>query len=206
MRRASLAVLTLAGVAVAAAAAAQQRRPFPPLPVPAATLEAAPLSFTLSQSLEANTNYDLVNDPAGTTYYGETRFALDYLRAADTSLLSLGIDTGLRGVEHPDDDFEWVAASPSSAYLDYRAEGVDTLFDLGLTARSRIVELDDHGDHRGRSGRSRHPRTPSTRSTGTRASTATTPTSASPAGRARRAPGACGSSPTPSTTTRPAAT
>ncbi|HVL19610.1 MAG TPA: hypothetical protein VM422_01275, partial [Amaricoccus sp.] len=140
MRPASLAALTLAGVAVAAAAAAQQRRPFPPLPVPAATLERAPLTFTLSQSLEANTNYDLVNDPGGTTYYGETRFALDYLRTADTSLLSLGLDTGLRGVDHPDDDFEWVAASPSTAYLDYRAEGVDTLFDLGLTARSRIVD------------------------------------------------------------------
>ena len=140
MRPASLAALTLAGVAVAAAAAAQQRRPFPPLPVPAATLERAPLTFTLSQSLEANTNYDLVNDPGGTTYYGETRFALDYLRAAETSLLSLGLDSGLRGVDHPDDDFEWVAASPSTAYLDYRAEGVDTLFDAGLTARSRIVD------------------------------------------------------------------
>ena len=171
MRPASLAALTLAGVAVAAAAAAQQRRPFPPLPVPAAALEAAPLSFTLSQSLEADTNYDLVNDPAGTTYYGETRFALDYLRAAETSLLSLGLDTGLRGVEHPDDDFEWVAASPSTAYLDYRAEGVDTLFDLGLTARSRIVnstttvviegdptDPDDPGHPRpGRPGRARVP-------------------------------------------------
>ena len=140
MRPASLAALTLAGVSVAAAATAQQRRPFPPPPVSAAALERAPLSFTLSQSLEANTNYDLVSDPAGTTYYGETRFALDYLRAADTSLLSFGLDSGLRGVDHPDDDFEWVAASPSTAYLDYRAEGVDTLFDAGLTARSRIVD------------------------------------------------------------------
>jgi hypothetical protein len=138
MRRVSLAAL-LAGAA-AASAAAQQRQPFPPRPLPAAALEAAPLSFTLSQSLEAATNYELVDDPAGNTYYGETRFAVDWLRDTETSRFALGLDTGLRGVDHPDDDFEWVAASPSLAYLDYRGEGVDTLFDVGLTARSRIVD------------------------------------------------------------------
>jgi hypothetical protein len=138
MRRVSLAAL-LAGAA-AASAAAQQRQPFPPRPLPAAALEAAPLSFTLSQSLEAATNYELVDDPAGNTYYGETRFAVDWLRDTETSWFALGLDTGLRGVDHPDDDFEWVAASPSLAYLDYRGEGVDTLFDVGLTARSRIVD------------------------------------------------------------------
>jgi hypothetical protein len=138
MRRAFLAVL-LAGAA-AAPAAAQQRQPFPPRPLPAAALEAAPLSFTLSQSLEASTNYDLVDDPAGNTYYGETRFAVDWLRDTETSRFALGLDTGLRGVDHPDDDFEWIAASPSLAYLNYRAEGLDTLFDAGLIARSRIVD------------------------------------------------------------------
>jgi hypothetical protein len=108
MRRAFLAVL-LAGAA-AAPAAAQQRQPFPPRPVPAAALEAAPLSFTLSQSLEASTNYELVDDPSGNTYYGETRAAVDWLRDTETSRFGLGLDTGLRGVDHPDDDFEWVAA------------------------------------------------------------------------------------------------
>jgi hypothetical protein len=138
VRRVSLAAL-LAGAA-AASAAAQQRQPFPPRPLPAAAVEAAPLSFTLSQSLEAATNYELVDDPAGNTYYGETRAAVDWLRDTETSRFALGLDTGLRGVDHPDDDFEWVAASPSLAYLDYRGEGVDTLFDVGLTARSRIVD------------------------------------------------------------------
>ena len=142
VRRASLTALLVGAAAVPAVvpAAAQQRQPFPPLPVPPAAVDAAPLSFTLSQSIEADTNYDLENDPAGTTYFGETRFAVDYLRDTETSQFALGLDTGLRGVEHPDDDFEWVAASPSLAYLNYRGEGVDSLLDAALRARSRIID------------------------------------------------------------------
>jgi hypothetical protein len=140
VRRASLALLTLAGVAVAAAAAAQQRRPFPPRPLGPAALEQPTLSFSVSQSLEADTNYDLVNDPGGTTYYGETRFTADYLRDTGTQRLGFGIDTGLRGIDQPEEDFEWIAASPSLAYLGYRGEGIDSLVDAELVARSRVVD------------------------------------------------------------------
>jgi hypothetical protein len=140
MRRASLAALTLAGVAAASAAGAQTRRPFPPPPLAPLALEQPTLSFTLSQSLEADTNYDLVEDPGGTTYYGETRFAVDYLRDTETSRLGFGIDTGLRGVDEPDEDFDWIAASPSTAYLGYRGEGADTLFRAEAVARSRVVD------------------------------------------------------------------
>ena len=134
-----LAVLTLAGAAAASAAGAQQRVTFPPLPLPV-TAEAPTLSFTVSQSLEADSNFDLVNDPGGTTYLGETRVAADYLRAFETRRFGLGIDTGLRGLQRPDEDFEWVTASPSTGYANYQAEGVDSLFDLELTARSREVD------------------------------------------------------------------
>jgi hypothetical protein len=140
VRRASLAALTLAGVAVAAAAAAQQRRPFPPRPLSVTALEQPTLSFTVSQSLEADTNYDLVDDPGGTTTYGETRFTADYLRDTGTQRLGFGIDTGLRGIDQPREDFEWIAASPSLAYLGYRGEGVDSLLDAEVVARSRVVD------------------------------------------------------------------
>ena len=143
MRRASLAALTLAGAAAAVplgGAVAQQRMPFPPLPLPVEAEVQPVLSFSLSQSLEADSNYDLDEDPAGTTYYGETRFAVDYLRDIDTRRLGVGLDTGLRGVDQPEQDFDWIAASPSTGYLDYRIEGVDTLLDASLAARSRIVD------------------------------------------------------------------
>jgi hypothetical protein len=139
MRRASLAALMLAGAA-APAAVAQQRVPFPSQPLPTLAIEQPTLSFTLSQSLEADTNYDLIEDPGGTTYYGETRFAVDYLRDTETRRLGLGLDTGLRALDQPDEDFEWITASPSTAYLDYRGEGVDTLLDASLRARSRLVD------------------------------------------------------------------
>jgi len=140
MRRASLAALTLLGAAAASAAGAQQRVTFPPAPLPVSDELQPTLSFGLSQSLEADTNYDMINDPDGTTYYGETRFGADYLRDTGASQFALGIDTGVRGVNQPNVDFDWIAASPSTAYLDYRGEGVDTLFDVGLTARSRVVD------------------------------------------------------------------
>ena len=144
MRRASLAALTLAGAAAASGtgsgAAAQQRVAFPPLPLPAIAAEQPTLSFGLSQSLEADSNYNLVEDSPGTTYYGETRFGVDYLRDTEGRRLGLGLDTGLRGVDEPDQPFDWVAASPSTAYLTYRGEGLDTLLDAALTARSRIVD------------------------------------------------------------------
>ena len=139
MRRASLAALMLAGAA-APAAVAQPRVPFPSQPLPTLAIEQPTLSFTLSQSLEADTNYDLIEDPGGTTYYGETRFAVDYLRDTETRRLGLGLDTGLRALDQPDEDFEWITASPSTAYLDYRGEGVDTLLDASLRARSRLVD------------------------------------------------------------------
>ena len=144
MRRPPLAALTLAGAAAASVvvqgAIAQQRVSFPPPPRLVAAEPPPALSFSLSQSLEADTNYNLVDDPDGTTYYGETRFGADYLRDTATSTFGLGIDTGLRGVNEPNVDFDWVAASPSTAYLNYRGEGVDTLFDVLLRARSRVVD------------------------------------------------------------------
>lgn len=128
----------LAGLA-AGNAQAQQRQAFPPLPLTPAAQEAAPLTFTLSQSLVADTNYNLDVDSPGITYYGETRLGFDYVGGTDNQRIGFGLDTGVRGIDQPGEGFDWVAASPSSAYVTYRGEGSDALFDADLRARSRQV-------------------------------------------------------------------
>ena len=111
--------------------------PEPVLPEgPASTLVA-----TVSQSIEANTNYRLDQDSPGTSYYGDTRLALDLLKETDTQTFATGIDTGFRPLWEAGEDFDIVAASPSTAYLTYDQEGPDTAFDS--TFRLRSSEVDD---------------------------------------------------------------
>jgi hypothetical protein len=138
MRRV-LAALTLAGAAGAAAA----QTVAPPVEIEAADeAEAQPgatLTTTISQSVEADTNYGLDDPSPGTSYYGDSRVALDYLNQSPTQVFALGIDTGLRPLWEAGQDFEVVAASPSTAYFTYNQEGVDTVFDADLRARTRLV-------------------------------------------------------------------
>lgn len=111
--------------------------PSPELPEgPASTLVA-----TVSQSVEVNDNYRLDEDSAGTSYYGDTRLALDLLKQSDTQTFATGIDTGFRPLWEAGEDFDLVAASPSTAYLTYDQEGPDTAFDS--TFRLRSSEVDD---------------------------------------------------------------
>jgi hypothetical protein len=150
MRRAALAALTLAGAA--GAAAAQTVAPEVEV-APAETAEqqqGATLVTTISQSVELDTNYNLDDPSPGTSYYGDSRIALDYLNQTPTQVFALGLDTGIRPLWEAGQDFEVVVASPSTARLNYVQEGANTAFDADLRARNRqvnarLVEFDDIG-------------------------------------------------------------
>ena len=159
MQRAALAALTLAAAAgipglathvamaqgTTPAAPAAATGGFPGAAAP--TTSGGTLTTTLSQSLVADTNYDLDDPSPGTSVYGDTRVVLDYLKATSTQSLALGLDTGLRSLAEADENFEFVLASPSTANVDYTHEGADTAFDAGVRFRSRRVDytspLDD---------------------------------------------------------------
>ena len=98
------------------------------------------LTTTLSQSLVVDSNYNLDDPSPGTSYYGDTRIALDYLRQTRTQNLAFGLDTGLRALAEAEQDFEFVLASPSNANIDYDIEGANTSFDAGARFRSRRVD------------------------------------------------------------------
>lgn len=132
MQRAALPALILAGLAGIHPALAQ---PVEPDPGPGRSL-----TGRVSQSFVADSNYDLDDPSPGTSYYGDTRFALDYLAESRTRSLGLGLDTGLRPLWRAEEDFEFVVASPSTAYLSYLQEGLDTAVDADLRVRSRQVD------------------------------------------------------------------
>jgi len=131
MQRAALTALTLA---VAAG--------IPDLAIlPAKAQEAGGvLTTTLSQSLVADTNYNLDDPSPGTSYYADTRAAFGYFKESQTQTLALGLDTGLRALDEAGQDFDFVVASPSTANFDFSHEGVDTSFDVGARIRSRRVD------------------------------------------------------------------
>lgn len=115
----------------------------PDLPQPAVPDSSASfLTATVSQSIEANTNYRLDADSPGTSYFGDTRVALDLLQQTDTRTFGAGIDTGFRPLWEAGQSFDVVAASPSTAYLTYDQEGSNTAFDSMLRVRSSEVDDD----------------------------------------------------------------
>ena len=154
MRRAALAALTLAATAgipagspgTAARAQGMSGTAAGPVaitaaPAPAGTgVSGGLLTTTLSQSLVADSNYNLDDPSPGTTYYGDSRVALDYLRQTRTQSLAFGLDTGLRALDEAGQSFEFVLASPSTANIDFSVEGADTSFDAGARIRSRRVD------------------------------------------------------------------
>lgn len=129
MRRVSLVALTFAGTGAMHGAVAQD-----------VVVSESTLTATLSQSLEADTNYDMVEDSPGTTYFGDTRLGIDLLRGTETQNLAFTLDTGLRALQQPEEDFEWVLASPSSARLSFDQQSANTNFDVALGARSSRVD------------------------------------------------------------------
>jgi len=134
MRRAALAALPLAAVAGIPAAAQD------------ATAPISTLTTTISQSAVVDSNYRLQDPDPGTSYYGDTRLGLDYLRSSPEQTFGLGINTGLRALWEADEDFDAVVASPSRAYLKFNQEGPNTAFDANLRARSRRVDFNSPTD------------------------------------------------------------
>ncbi len=115
----------------------------PDLPAPEVPEgSASVLTATVSQSLEANTNYRLDDNSPGTSYYGDTRLALDLLQQTETRTFGTGIDTGFRPLWEAGESFDVVLASPSTAYLTYAQEGADTAFDSMFRFRSSEVDDD----------------------------------------------------------------
>jgi hypothetical protein len=137
MQRAAIAALTLAAAAGIPPATAQDQQ------------ETATLTATISQSAVADTNYNLDDPSPGTSYYGDTRLTLDFLRETRTQSFGLGLDTGLRSLWEAEEPFEFVLASPSRAYLAYSQEGADTAFDANFRLRSRLVDSTDVFDDGG---------------------------------------------------------
>lgn len=131
MQRAALAALTLAAATGIPALAL--------LPAQAQDTGGI-LTTTLSQSLVADTNYNLDDPSPGTSVFGDTRVTLDYLKETRTQSLALGLDTGLRALAEADQDFEFVLASPSTANIDFSLEGADTSFNAGARIRARRVD------------------------------------------------------------------
>jgi hypothetical protein len=152
------AVVALAALAASLAPAAAHAQAMgvglgnvgPDLPAPAAPVgTASVLTATLSQSVEANTNYRLDRDSPGTSYFGDTRLTLDLLQQTEAKTFGAGIDTGVRPLWEAGQSFDVVAASPSTAYLTYDQEGPNTAFDSLLRFRSSQVDdellVDDNG-------------------------------------------------------------
>ena len=130
MRRASLAALTLAGAAGIHAAPAQEVA----LESSAGPRTSPRGSRRASRPIR---NYDLDDPSPGTSYYGDTRFALGYLNETPTQSFALGLDTGLRALWRAEEDFEFIVASPSLGYVAYAQEGVDTALRRGLPRCAR---------------------------------------------------------------------
>lgn len=98
------------------------------------------LTATLSQTFAADSNYNLEDDSPGTTYYGDTRIGIDLIQTTDTQTLNFSLDTGLRALDQPDESFEWIAASPSTARFAYDQAFSNATFDLALDASSRRID------------------------------------------------------------------
>ncbi len=153
MRRAAIAALTLAASA-GIPATAQTVAPEAAVLTPERTevTPGATLTARISQSIEADSNYNLDDPSPGTSYYGDTRAALDYLRESPDQTFGLGVDVGVRPLAEAGQDFEVVVASPSTAYLTFGQEGPNTAFNADLNARTRQVDastadfVDTNGD------------------------------------------------------------
>jgi hypothetical protein len=100
------------------------------------------LSATLSQRFEADTNLELQPDSPGTSVFGETRLTLGVLGENPVQRFQLGFNTGLRALWRADEDFEFVAASPSTASLGWGRDWASGSVSADLRYRQRRVDFD----------------------------------------------------------------
>ena len=95
LHRLPLVLLLLAGTALVSAEAAQAQA--------AGDLPNPLLTFSFSSSLHVTDNYDLSEDPAGTTTYVDNNLGLSYLSETDVQKLSLAASGVLRLADYPSD-------------------------------------------------------------------------------------------------------
>ena len=138
MHRGSLAALLLAGTAGSAAFGQDAAGGL--------------ISATISERLEANSNYGLDDPSPGTSYFADTRLSLGYLNETQTQTFGLGLSTGARALWEAEQDFELTLASPTGGNLDYTNEWANAAFDAAFDYRQRLVnvnyfeEIDTDGD------------------------------------------------------------
>lgn len=119
MPRASLAVLALAGSAGGlglAVSAGQDAL------AQSFGLDNSRVSATLSQRVEADSNYELDDTSPGTSYFTDSRIELEVLNATPTQVFTLGLDTGARALWQAEEDFAFTFASPTLARAGYDQE------------------------------------------------------------------------------------
>ncbi len=105
----------------------------------------ATLTATISQRLEADTNYQLDVDSPGTSYFADTRITLGYLTETSTRSFNLGVNTGLRALWEAGQPFDWTFASPSTANLGYSRQWADAELGTTLSYRQTDLEFDPLG-------------------------------------------------------------
>lgn len=123
-----------AGFAAAGGAAAQE--------MPAGSPGSPLITAGISQGFTVDSNFQLEDHDPGTTTFADTRIELGLISETQLQTLALGIDTGLRALWQPDQDFEFTFASPSVARADYLREWASGSLDIGLRYRQTAVDAD----------------------------------------------------------------
>ena len=111
-------------------------------PAPAQSLGNSLVSTTISQRLEADTNYDLDDPSPGTSYFTDTTLGLSLLNETPIQSITLGFETGVRAFWEADEDFDLTFASPTTVEADYLREWVGGSIDAGVRYRQTRVDFD----------------------------------------------------------------
>jgi hypothetical protein len=137
MRRASLAAVALAGSAGGLALSAGPGALAQPF-----GLDNSLVSATLSQRVEADSNYVLDDTSPGTSYFTDSRIELEILNATPTQAFTLGLDTGARALWQAEEAFELTFASPTLARAGYETEWASGTFDTEFRYRQARTGFD----------------------------------------------------------------
>ena len=62
------------------------------------------------------------------------------IQQTDTQSLRFVLNTGIRALQEPDQNFEWVVASPSLARFAYSQDFANAAFDIDVSAASQRID------------------------------------------------------------------
>lgn len=108
----------------------------------AQNLSGSTLTATISQSFEANSNYQLSDPSPGTSYFGDTRLRLGLISETPTQVLNFGFDTGLRALWQAGEDFDVTFASPATASVGYGQEWASGSLDASAAYTQSNIDID----------------------------------------------------------------